>query len=88
MTNNQLEVVTISYDDLFSAYRSDDGNVNIDALIEQAFGSSSPNSLGIVAITDIPKLPTLRLKLLPLARKMANLKADQLDEITVPESRT
>ena len=94
---NNTEVVTIHYDDLVSACNiissntpnvltAEQGtNFNIDKLIEQAFGSS-PTSLGILAITGIPTLPSLRLQLLPLAKKLADLPPSQLDEMTIPEA--
>eukprot|EP00569_Conticribra_weissflogii_P005600 CAMPEP_0171348544 /NCGR_PEP_ID=MMETSP0878-20121228/31168_1 /TAXON_ID=67004 /ORGANISM="Thalassiosira weissflogii, Strain CCMP1336" /LENGTH=413 /DNA_ID=CAMNT_0011852923 /DNA_START=29 /DNA_END=1270 /DNA_ORIENTATION=+ len=81
MTSN-LEVITIPYADLLSACQDDTSDAsNFDTLIEASFGSL-PTSLGIIAVTDVPALPELRLKLLPLARKLANLPQDQLDEIT------
>lgn len=83
-SENNAGVVCIAYNDLVSACQSDD-TTSIDALIEKAFGSG-PSCLGIVAITDVPKLPSLRMKLLPLAQKLATLSSDQLNEVTVPES--
>ncbi|KAL7531320.1 hypothetical protein ACHAXR_003976, partial [Thalassiosira sp. AJA248-18] len=79
----KTDVVSINYNDLVSACQSK--NKSIDDLIEKAFGSNS-SSLGIVAITDVPKLPSLRRRLLPLAQKLATLSPDQLKEVTVPES--
>ena len=76
-------LVTITYSDLLAAYNNDK---SVDHLIEQAFGGSS-SSLGILAITDIPSLPTLRSNLLPLAYQLANLPPHQLEEITAPQSQ-
>ncbi|ACI64788.1 predicted protein, partial [Thalassiosira pseudonana CCMP1335] len=59
---------------------------NVNELIEKAFGSTSPNSLGIIAVTDVPSLPSLRFKLLPMAQQLATLSSKQLDEITSPEA--
>lgn len=85
-----VEVVRVSYRDLVNVCGNLDGNstdassrnVNIDDVIEKAFGSTSLNSLGIVAITDVPHLSSLRRKLLPLARKLASLPSEELDKIT------
>jgi len=78
------DVVCIHYDDLVSASRGiQPNNTDIDDLIERAFSSAG---LGIIAITNVPTLPQLRLRLLPLALKVASLPADQLEGITVPES--
>mmetsp|Transcript_4737 Transcript_4737/g.10175 ORF Transcript_4737/g.10175 Transcript_4737/m.10175 type:complete len:416 (-) Transcript_4737:140-1387(-) len=81
-------VVCIRYDELVSVCcrqpAGGSSTKSIDDLIEKAFGNSS--SLGIIAITDVPKLPSLRLRLLPLAQKLASLLPEQLDEITDAES--
>jgi len=82
---SKADVVCIHYDDLVSSCSSQPKSRNMDNLIEKAFGSNS-SSLGIIAITNVPKLPSLRLRLLPLAQKLASLSPDQLGEITVPES--
>lgn len=83
--NTMADVVCIPYEDLVSACLPDGSN-NVNNLIEKAFGSISSTSLGIVAITDVPKLPSLRLKLLPIAQTLGTLPADQLEEVTVPEA--
>eukprot|EP00956_Cyclotella_meneghiniana_P038065 scaffold148362_cov36-Cyclotella_meneghiniana.AAC.2 len=90
INSNQI-IVTLSYDDLVSACKqvgNDDSSTDmgIDDIIDRAFGSTSPNSLGIIAITDIPNLSALRLKLLPLAEKIATLPARELEQITAHEA--
>lgn len=75
------DVVCINYNDLVSASKSNAKDLN--SLIERAYSSAG---LGIIAITNVPTLPQLRLKLLPIAQKVASLPAHQLDEITAPES--
>jgi hypothetical protein len=82
--SSSADVVRIPYDDLITSFRCESERMNdIHQLIEEAFSSSG---LGIIAITDVPKLSELRLELLPLAQKLATLSPDQLDDITVPES--
>eukprot|EP00970_Alexandrium_tamarense_P003590 scaffold567_cov230-Alexandrium_tamarense.AAC.8 len=90
---SRVEVVTVAYNDLVSACNGIDNpspntasNINVNELIEKAFGSTSPNSLGIIAVTDVPSLPSLRFKLLPMAQQLATLSSKQLDEITSPEA--
>ena len=90
MNSNQI-IVTLSYDDLVSACKqvgNDDSSTDMgmDDIIDRAFGSTSPNSLGIIAITGIPNLSALRLKLLPLAEKIATLPARELEQITAHEA--
>eukprot|EP00956_Cyclotella_meneghiniana_P000036 scaffold83_cov57-Cyclotella_meneghiniana.AAC.2 len=89
--NSNEKIVTLSYDDLVSACKQvgdDDSSTDMgmDDIIDRAFGSTSPNSLGIIAITDIPNLSALRLKLLPLAEKIATLPARELEQITAHEA--
>jgi hypothetical protein len=87
---SKANIVTISYNDIVAACNSSNdrfsSSSSVSDLIEQAFGSSA-SSMGLIAITDIPSLPALRSKLLPLGRKLASLPAHQLQEITVPESQ-
>ena len=83
---SSAEVVCIPYDDLITASRggrAHAGATAIHQLVEDAFSSFG---LGIIAITDVPNVSQLRLRLLPLAQRLATLSPDQLDEITVPES--
>ena len=95
---SKANIVTISYNDIVAACddnkeescRSSSSSTTVDDLIEQAFGfgSSTSSSLGIIAITDVPSLPRLRSKLLPLAYKLANnLSTQQLQDITAPQSQ-
>lgn len=86
MMPRNADIVKITYKDLVTAC-SNDNQSSIDNLIEQAFGNANSSSLGIIAITDIPSLPSLRSKLLPLAPKLAALPPNQLDEITAPQSQ-
>lgn len=81
MTSTDDDVVCISYTDLMAA--CSDNKSNINNLIERAFSSSG---LGIIAITDVPNLSEMRLKLLPLAHKLASLPPNQLEKVTVPTS--
>ena len=81
MTSTDDDVVSISYTDLVAAYADNKSNIN--DLIERAFSSSG---LGIIAVTDVPDLPEMRLKLLPLAHKLASLPPNQLEKVTVPAS--
>ena len=85
-----MDVVSIRYDDLIATCSSSStttttnpNSVDANTLIERAFSS---DGLGIIAITDVPNLPQLRHRLLPLAQKLATLPAHQLDEVTDPES--
>ncbi|KAL7525192.1 hypothetical protein ACHAWF_001246 [Thalassiosira exigua] len=77
---SRADVVRIRYADLASATPS-----GANDLVERAFGSNAA-SLGIVAITDVPNLASLRLRLLPLARELATSSPDELDGVTVPEA--
>jgi len=83
MTSTDDGVVSISYTDLVAACSDNKSKTNIDNLIERAFSSSG---LGIIAITDVPNLPEMRLKLLPLANQLASLPPNQLQKVTVPTS--
>lgn len=80
----EKDIVSISYNDLV---RETSFDSNVESLlmgkIAEAFGVSG---LGIIAITEVPKFEELRSRLLPLARRLATLPTDQLDQITVPES--
>eukprot|EP00574_Skeletonema_japonicum_P014007 CAMPEP_0201720356 /NCGR_PEP_ID=MMETSP0593-20130828/5346_1 /ASSEMBLY_ACC=CAM_ASM_000672 /TAXON_ID=267983 /ORGANISM="Skeletonema japonicum, Strain CCMP2506" /LENGTH=429 /DNA_ID=CAMNT_0048210995 /DNA_START=144 /DNA_END=1433 /DNA_ORIENTATION=+ len=82
----KADIVKIAYSDLVTAC-SNDHQSSIDDLIERAFGNANSSSLGIIAIIDIPSLPSLRSKLLPLAPKLAALPPQQLEEITAPQSQ-
>lgn len=87
MPRRKADIVKITYNDLVTACSNNDHQSSIDNLIEQAFGNANSSSLGIIAITNIPSLPSLRSKLLPLAPKLAALPPQQLDEITTPQSQ-
>lgn len=55
--------------------------------IGQAYGDASDtSSLGILAVTDVPNFTTLRSRLLPLARRVATLPSNQLQQIECPEA--
>lgn len=86
-SNNNMDFVCLSYDELIATCNNttitNPNSVDMNTLIERAFSS---DGLGIIAITDVPNLPQLRHRLLPLAQKLATLPADQLDEVTDPES--
>ena len=84
MMPRKADLIKISYDGLVAACSNNDHS-SIDNLIDQAYANSS--SLGILAITDIPSLPSLRSKLLALAPKLAALPPHQLEEITAPQSQ-
>ena len=80
-----IDIVKISYNELVAACCNKHySSSSLDDLIEEAFGSSNQSSLGIIAITDIPSLPALRSRLLPLGPKLASLSSQQLEEITAP----
>ncbi len=81
-SSKDSEVVCISYDDLVATCNGSSSQ-NHDAFIERAFSSTG---LGIIAITDVPNLPQLRLRLLPLAQKLATLSPEHLEEITIHEA--
>ena len=67
---NKTNIICISYDDLVNTFlESTTKTKHINNLIEKAFSSGG---LGIIAITDVPNLSELRLKLLPLAQKLAS----------------
>ena len=90
-SNTNAKVVTLAYDDLVSACKKmvndeSSADIGIDDIIDRAFGSTSSNSLGIIAITGIPNVSALRLKLLPMAEKIATLPARELDRITAHEA--
>lgn len=89
--SSEVEVVTLSYDDLVSACKlldsdTSSGGIDIDDIVDKAFGSASLKSLGIIAVTDIPNLSAFRLKLLPMAERLASLPAEELDQITAHEA--
>ncbi|KAL3767329.1 hypothetical protein ACHAWO_007272 [Cyclotella atomus] len=91
MNTAKSEVVTLSYDDLVSACKqmgtgASSTRVDFNDIIDKAFGSTSLNSLGIIAITDVPNLLELRLKLLPMAEKLATLSSEELDKITAHDA--
>lgn len=91
MESFNADVVTLSYADLVNACKQMDSkdlsttSMNIEDVIDKAFGSSV-NSLGIIAISDIPNLSKLRMKLLPMAEKLATLPAEELEKITAHEA--
>lgn len=71
----ETTVITISYNDLrkFTVEEDSQNNSIIIDKIGKAFGREHPESLGILAVTDVPTLAEKRLRLLPLARKIALL---------------
>ena len=84
---DESKVVTLSYTDLVSAcIEPSSVNINIDDIIDKAFGFTSLNSLGIIAITNIPNLQAIRMKLLPIAEKLATLSNEELSKITAHEA--
>lgn len=78
-------MVEISYRDLvkISTNDADTTKLEQDLLLKigQAFGDAD-FCLGILAVTHVPKLETLRNKLLPMARDLALLPDDELEKIT------
>jgi len=80
------KVVNISYEDLLSS--DDAGNeelaLNLRRKIGQAFGNS--DSFGILTISGVPKFTKIRSTLLPLAREIALLPSDALNDITIESS--
>jgi hypothetical protein len=71
--DDELGIVTISYNDLIS-FQLDEASGKSDdlliALIGKAFG---PTGLGIVLVSDVPKLVEYRQALLPLAARIPHL---------------
>lgn len=80
-------LVCIKYSELSAAVANSDGETVSSVLerIGKGFGSDD-QCLGIIAITDITELEEKRNNLLPLARTISMLPADDLDEIEVPEA--
>lgn len=82
-TENQ-NVVEISYHDLVKvSSQNNDEQMEQELLLKigQAFGDGE-ECLGILAVTHVPKLEALRSKLLPMARDLALLPAEELEKIT------
>jgi isopenicillin N synthase-like dioxygenase len=79
------EVVSVSYHDLEQFATTDkEASKELVEKIGQAFG---PDGLGLLEVTDIPpRVVALRLAVLPMARDLANLSADELEGITRPET--
>lgn len=76
---NANELVIIDYNDLISTH-----NDKLHPLLKKAFGtsscsSSSPQSLGLIAIRNIPSFVETKESFLPLAHKLANLPRQYLD---------
>jgi hypothetical protein len=80
MTDSQ-KVVTISYNDLARFSRHVAVEQDLMVKIGQAFGDED-ECLGILAVTDVPQLETMRHMLLPMARDLAMLSEKELDAIT------
>lgn len=79
-------IVTISFRDLPTGpISSAEESFSLLDRIGRAFGDST-DSLGILAVTDVPRFPELRRRLLPLARSLAELKSKDLEKVTVPEA--
>lgn len=73
-----IRTVTISYPELI------DKNADLSMKIEQGFG---PNGLGILSISNVPELPSLRQNLLRLAPRLASLPEEVKKELEDPHSR-
>ena len=80
------EIVVVSYHDLLSSTPSADLRSKIGAAYGGDDDDDGGSSLGILAVTDVPNLPTLRSQLLPLARKLADLPPSQLAAVERPEA--
>ncbi|EGR33191.1 hypothetical protein IMG5_206851, partial [Ichthyophthirius multifiliis] len=59
-----------------------DQSLNLNSKIIEAFG---PEGVGLCLIKNVPGYPQARLKLLPLAHKLAHLPQEKLKELTKPE---
>ena len=81
MTTLSQKVVTISYNDLVRISLDDSVEQDLMIKIGQAFGSDD-ECLGILAVTNVPRLETMRHRFLPLARDLAILPKEELDAIT------
>ncbi|XP_026404615.1 uncharacterized protein LOC113299748 isoform X3 [Papaver somniferum] len=73
-----IRTVTISYPEL------KDKHADLSMKIEQGFG---PNGLGILSISNVPELPSLRQNLLRLAPRLASLPEEVKKELEDPHSR-
>uniref|UniRef100_A0A6U1X1B8 Non-haem dioxygenase N-terminal domain-containing protein n=1 Tax=Trieres chinensis TaxID=1514140 RepID=A0A6U1X1B8_TRICV len=72
-------VVKISYRELIDL--SEDNLPSLTESLSKAFGSSE-SSLGILAVSDVPGFASLRRRLLPLSRRLAELPTDCLESVT------
>lgn len=85
-TGFSSKVVSIAYKDLAGAF--DESNdacpEHLLTAVSKAFG---PDGLGVLEITDIPqRLVDLRTSVLTMAEQLANLPANELEELTLPET--
>jgi len=81
MSVDSKKVVTISYTDLVNSQGDAATEQEVLVKIGQAFGDDD-ECLGILAVTDVPRLESLRHKLLPMARDLAMLPEKELDAVT------
>lgn len=81
MTTLSQKIVTISYNDLVRISLDDSVEKDILIKIGQAFGNDD-KCLGILAVTNVPRLEPMRHRLLPLARRLAMLPKEELDAVT------
>lgn len=83
-----MSIVTVSYDALVTS----EASAELLAKIGAAYGGNdsdedcADSSLGILAVTDVPNLPTLRSRLLPIAHKLANLPPSELSKVECPDA--
>ncbi|OUZ99700.1 Non-heme dioxygenase N-terminal domain [Macleaya cordata] len=73
-----IQTVTISYSELT------DKDADLSMKIEEGFG---PNGLGILSISNVPELSSLRQNLLHLAPRLASLPEEVKKELEDPHSR-
>jgi isopenicillin N synthase-like dioxygenase len=81
MSTLSQKVVTISYNDLVRITLENSVKQDLLIKIGQAFGNDD-ECLGILAVTDVPRLEPMRHKLLTLARDLALLPMEELGAVT------
>lgn len=83
---SQQGVVSVDYQDLAAAFDGNDQDFcpqHLLAAVSEAFG---PNGLGFLEIANVPeRVVELRATVLSLAPQLANLPAEELEELTRPD---
>lgn len=98
-TSTTTDLVSISYESLSSSLEyttssqfcmrtnSDEGKI-LESLLDNIHHAyASTDSLGIIVLTEMPmEYTTLRMKVLPLAQKLATLSPVELEAMTIPSA--